>query len=87
MAQRAQGFAEAPCSTPPVHSEDAAASVHPVDEKPPVPRLVPAAHRRTTTSRTRLIADNSPVVPVPPHLFFSHLGTRSRQPAPALKSS
>ncbi|MEU9477456.1 nucleobase:cation symporter-2 family protein [Streptomyces sp. NPDC048191] len=43
MAQPAKGPAEAPCSTPPVHTEDAAPSVHPVDEKLHVSRLVPAA--------------------------------------------
>jgi uric acid transporter len=43
MAQPARGPAEAPCSTPPVHTEDAVASVHPVDEKLHVSRLVPAA--------------------------------------------
>ncbi|WP_369363482.1 nucleobase:cation symporter-2 family protein [Streptomyces sp. CG4] len=46
MAQPAKGPAEVPCSTPPVHTEDAVtavASVHPVDEKLPVARLFPAA--------------------------------------------
>ncbi|MFC9926111.1 nucleobase:cation symporter-2 family protein [Streptomyces sp. NPDC127190] len=43
MAQPAQGADTAPCSTPPVHTEDAVTSVHPVDEKLHVSRLVPAA--------------------------------------------
>ncbi|MFF8726166.1 nucleobase:cation symporter-2 family protein [Streptomyces sp. NPDC015171] len=43
MAQPAKGPATAPCSTPPVHTEDAVTSVHPVDEKLPFSRLVPAA--------------------------------------------
>ncbi|MCS0605654.1 purine permease [Streptomyces sp. LP11] len=43
MAQPAKGPATAPCSTPPVHTEDAVTSVHPVDEKLHPSRLVPAA--------------------------------------------
>ncbi|MEU3861799.1 nucleobase:cation symporter-2 family protein [Streptomyces sp. NPDC028722] len=43
MAQPAKGPATAPCSTPPVHTEDAVTSVHPVDEKLRPTRLVPAA--------------------------------------------
>ncbi|MEU7413378.1 nucleobase:cation symporter-2 family protein [Streptomyces sp. NPDC042638] len=43
MAQPAKGPATAPCSTPPVHTEDAVTSVHPVDEKLRFSRLVPAA--------------------------------------------
>ncbi|MGC0328745.1 xanthine permease [Streptomyces sp. SAI-170] len=43
MAQPATGPAEAPCSTPPVHDQDAVTSVHPVDEKLHPSRLVPAA--------------------------------------------
>ncbi|MFI9246206.1 nucleobase:cation symporter-2 family protein [Streptomyces sp. NPDC053086] len=43
MAQPAKGPATAPCSTPPVHTEDAVTSVHPVDEKLHFSRLVPAA--------------------------------------------
>ncbi|MFH9084009.1 nucleobase:cation symporter-2 family protein [Streptomyces sp. NPDC017673] len=43
MAQPAKGPATAPCSTPPEHTEDAVTSVHPVDEKLHLPRLVPAA--------------------------------------------
>ncbi|MGW2458226.1 nucleobase:cation symporter-2 family protein [Streptomyces sp. NPDC001761] len=43
MAQPAKGPATAPCSTPPEHTEDAVTSVHPVDEKLHLSRLVPAA--------------------------------------------
>ncbi|MEU2225638.1 nucleobase:cation symporter-2 family protein [Streptomyces sp. NPDC018347] len=43
MALPAKGPATAPCSTPPEHIEDAVTSVHPVDEKLHVSRLVPAA--------------------------------------------
>ncbi|CAL9566307.1 Uric acid transporter UacT [Streptomyces sp. enrichment culture] len=43
MAQPAKGPAQAPCSTPPEHTEDAVTSVHPVDEKLRPSRLVPAA--------------------------------------------
>ncbi|MFD4970649.1 nucleobase:cation symporter-2 family protein [Streptomyces sp. NPDC058424] len=43
MALPAQGPVEGPCSTPPVHTEDAVTSVHPVDEKLHPSRLVPAA--------------------------------------------
>ncbi|MET8565244.1 nucleobase:cation symporter-2 family protein [Streptomyces flaveolus] len=43
MAQPAKGPATAPCSTPPEHTEDAVTSVHPVDEKLRLSRLVPAA--------------------------------------------
>ncbi|OIJ94796.1 nucleobase:cation symporter-2 family protein [Streptomyces monashensis] len=43
MAQPAKGPDTAPCSTPPVHTEDTAMSVHPVDEKLHPTRLVPAA--------------------------------------------
>ncbi|QJS09251.1 purine permease [Streptomyces argyrophyllae] len=43
MAQPAKGPATTPCSTPPEHTEDAVTSVHPVDEKLHLSRLVPAA--------------------------------------------
>ncbi|MEW2516224.1 nucleobase:cation symporter-2 family protein [Streptomyces sp. NPDC046870] len=43
MAQPAKGPATAPCPTPPEHTEDAVTSVHPVDEKLHLSRLVPAA--------------------------------------------
>ncbi|KOV66921.1 nucleobase:cation symporter-2 family protein [Streptomyces sp. MMG1121] len=43
MAQPAKGPDTAPCSTQPVHTEDAVTSVHPVDEKLHLTRLVPAA--------------------------------------------
>lgn len=43
MAQPAKRPARAPCSTPPVHTEDAVTSVHPVDERLRPTRLVPAA--------------------------------------------
>ncbi|MER6027574.1 hypothetical protein [Streptomyces sp. NPDC001851] len=72
MAQPAQGPAEAPCSTPPAHSEDAGASAHPVHEKLRLSRPAPAARPHIAGAATIL--------------SFPHLGTRSRRPAPALKS-
>ncbi|MFF0459120.1 nucleobase:cation symporter-2 family protein [Streptomyces mexicanus] len=43
MAQPAREPAKGSCSTPPMHTEDAVTSVHPVDEKLHPSRLVPAA--------------------------------------------
>ncbi len=45
MALPAKGPVTGPGSTPPVHTEDAVTSVHPVDEKLHPSRLVPAALR------------------------------------------
>jgi xanthine/uracil permease len=82
MAQPAKGPAHAPCSTPPVHTEDTVSSVHPVTA-PTFHAGLPAWAQTVLGSGTSARA----LVAVPLNQFFHHLGTRSRHPAPALKSS
>lgn len=82
MAQPAKGPAHAPCSTPPVHTEDTVGSVRPV--------TAPTFHAGFPAWAQTVLGSGisaGALVAVLLNLFLHHLGTRSRHPAPALKSS
>ncbi|GGU86293.1 hypothetical protein GCM10010260_19210 [Streptomyces filipinensis] len=95
MAQPARGPVEAPCPTPTVHTQDAVTSVHPALVAVALgagilPLAAPTFYAGFPARAQTVLGSGisaGALVAVLLNLFFHHLGTRSRQPAPALKSS